>query len=569
MSRVQPKEVRYFNGIQKKKAHIDYELVLFDALRRYEELSGDKRPLGLLRGKQYSKLYDFADSCSEQQYQSATLHFVANQVAALIKKYPWPPDLLDLGPEQRAVEKFLKAEHSCKRTNQWFRASRRSFSPYRYYLERMTNFIRYVLSDTVRYDLIFDACNLSAGASIGVHGNVTNLGRKLSVEKWSATPSSLPYLRAALNRNHHFSVKSMEERNGIVCLQADYCFEEVVYNKIAFVPKTAKIFRPIAVEPLGNGYLQKGVDLFMRYRLKRIGIDLADQDLNRRMAREGSEDGPESFCTIDLSSASDSISIELVREILPTDWFVFLNSIRSPSYKYQGNVVRYEKFCSMGNGFCFPLETLIFAAVCHSVGCGQAGVDYMVYGDDIIVRKPFASKVLDVLKRIGFKPNVSKTFLGGPFRESCGSDWYSGEDVRPFTLDFRLDSLEAIFKFCNLARRNTRCTEFFRESILRLISEVPDRLQFWRPYKGPPNTALDPLDVILPKAKLSWSYDRDLQCHRWYELFFDSVEDRRRYPSWIVMAAALSGSPSVKTFTVRRKTVMRVRSVARSGHSLI
>jgi hypothetical protein len=341
---------------------------------------------------------------------------------------------------------------------------------------------------------------------------------------------------------------------------------QVSSNKVAFVPKTAKTHRSIAVEPLGNGLVQKGIDLEMRKRLKRVGIDLSDQTPNQRLAYHGSILGSAGWATIDLSSASDSVSIELVRELLPPEWFNFLNRVRSPSYSLNGTVYRSEKFCTMGNGFCFPLETLIFAAACQAVTAGVAGRKFLCYGDDIIVPTEHFGAVVNLLRVMGFKTNAKKTFAEGPFRESCGSNWYSGEDVTPFTLDFRLDSVQAVFKFVNLARRNPRTSVFLEDCIHLCLGALPDRLLLWRPYKGAADSGIDPAGLSFTPRY--WKKVKSLQTTSWCELESRPVKDEMTAPAWVVMAAALRGQPSEQLFTYRRKVVWRVRVIARSGDLL-
>jgi hypothetical protein len=180
--------------------------------------------------------------------------------------------------------------------------------------------------------------------------------------------------------------------------------EYVQYNKITCVPKNAKTDRTIAIEPTLNGFLQTGVDRFYKKRLRRIGVDLSSQALNKALARIGSLYG--CYSTIDLSSASDSMSVQLIKELLPADWFSFLDAIRSPSYSLDNKTpVRYEKFCIMGNGFCFPLETLIFRAAVEyvmSVCSIHPNRTCAVYGDDIIVPYECALLLIEVLRDLGF-----------------------------------------------------------------------------------------------------------------------------------------------------------------------
>jgi hypothetical protein len=390
----------------------------------------------------------------------------------------------------------------------------------------------------------------------------------------------VPYLAKALELTPHYAWKNAR-KNGVV-QSVSVSVKDLLTNcrlvdanKIAFVPKTAKTHRSIAVEPLANGFLQKGVDNFMRRRLKRVGIDLSDQTLNQEMARQGSAlwEWEDPFCTLDLTSASDSISVSLVKEVLPPDWFALLDRIRSPSYDLHGATYRSEKFCTMGNGFCFPLETMLFASVCHAITGGRAGVDFMVYGDDIIVRRKFYESVVLFLKRIGFRPNVKKSFDTGPFRESCGANWYAGEDVTPFTLDYALDSLKSLFKFANLARRNTRSKAYLHGCICLVIRQIPDPFLLWRPFKGASDTGLDPVGVEfypLPcTCRSAFKTRRGTWTKEWVELKTDPVTDPLAYPPWVVMAAIMrnigSPTPFEKLFTFRRKTRTRVTRVSRSG----
>jgi len=327
-----------------------------------------------------------------------------------------------------------------------------------------------------------------------------------------------------------------------------------------------KVERPIAVEPLWNGFVQKGVDIYMRDKLARVGIDLTDQTLNQRLAREGSvDDSDEGFVTIDLSSASDSIAIEVVRNLIPHDWFYLLDSIRSQNYMDEsGNISPYHKFCSMGNGFCFPLETLIFAAACSACDAGIPGKDFIVYGDDIIVRKRYAEAVLSLLGRLGFVANANKTFLRGPFRESCGSDWFGGEDVRPFTLDFRFDCIESFFKFLNLSERNVRSTTFFAGVREFIVSLIPPVLRFCRSRDGNVDTGYRVgQDEFLASPYTKWH--KNHQCWSWLELVSTAVQDEwqsLRNANYSHVYSALSGASSASPFTVRRKTRTNVRRVA-------
>jgi hypothetical protein len=200
-------------------------------------------------------------------------------------------------------------------------------------------------------------------------------------------------------------------------------------SRTTTVPKNAKTDRIIAIEPHMNIFVQKGIGALLRHRLKLFGVDLNTQSWNQFLASKAQE---WSLSTIDLKGASDSVSHRLVRYLLPSRWYELLNAARVDFTQLDGRRVPLQKFSSMGNGFTFELETLIFYAAC--LACGAHKSLTAVYGDDIIVEKSVSDKLIEVLDFIGFKTNAKKTFLEGNFFESCGTDWYEGHDVRPIFL---------------------------------------------------------------------------------------------------------------------------------------
>jgi len=164
-------------------------------------------------------------------------------------------------------------------------------------------------------------------------------------------------------------------------------------NRFTTVPKDATKDRGICIEPSLNVYFQLGLGQRLKSRLFNAGLDLLyGQEKHRSWACKASRDG--SLATIDLSSASDTVAYELVRWLLPENWFALLDALRSPLTYVEGKWVHLEKFSSMGNGYTFELETLIFASLCHACGAGSSGVDFLVYGDDIIVPTNVAGRVL-------------------------------------------------------------------------------------------------------------------------------------------------------------------------------
>ena len=228
--------------------------------------------------------------------------------------------------------------------------------------------------------------------------------------------------------------------------------KEVVGSVLGFVPKNAKTHRAICTEPLLNSFVQLGIGKYMRRRLRRFGCNLNSQERNQELARVGSLTNH--LATIDLSSASDTISYMTVMELLPFPWFNLLDTTRSRNYTYQGKTFRFEKFSSMGNGFTFELESLLFLTLARSC-CEYLKIstqDVSVYGDDIIVPVDAVSLLRTILTVFGFKVNEQKSFSNGPFRESCGKDWFLGHSVRPLFLK-RRPTNATLISWCNHIRR--------------------------------------------------------------------------------------------------------------------
>lgn len=509
---------------------------------------------GALRARRLKDILAHCTALLSQQYDSPNEHFVAQQVTSLLRKYPYADSPFD--PEGKAHRVFLAGERKCGQVNRKIRAyrnvvRRERVLPHLSALKQARDYIARVLGE-FNLERVQEKCDFSDGANVGVHGNATNLFQKWKSD-WSVTLPALNYAITSLW--NHMHAREIVLPGTVKChdplLFADVVKKRVSVvdaNKLGFVAKTVEVHRTIAVEPLLNGFLQKGVDVFMRARLRRIGIDLSDQARNAYLAKRGSESWEEadSWVTIDLSNASGSISKELVRLLLPLEWHEYLDAIRSSGFILDGKRQEYESFCSMGNGFCFPLETLIFASFCHAAGCD----DFAVYGDDIIVRRSRALYLIELLAYFGFKVNIQKTFIVGPFRESCGSDYYAGSDVRPFVSDKRLDTLPSIFAAHNGTLRNERTESFFHEFRVFLRKRVSPKYRFvGLNGQQPDSYFVVPQDVFLQSPHAKWDRRTDpksvcLSTWRWKAYLALPVPDPEAVdpPSEVDWYAVLRGA---------------------------
>lgn len=359
----------------------------------------------------------------------------------MFSKYPkW-----DLGIDRQkvALEKFKESEDQCRITNTRFRSPRAWPYGTAAVVHTACRKIQELLGP-------FNWNEAVLGFDFGP-GSTTRLPRKRSDRyyKFSGIPevshNCLPLADAALSYFKLWgqSVKGLGKP--LVVCQG---------NKVVTVPKNAKTDRVIAIEPCMNIFIQKGIGGVIRRRLRKVGINLNDQSKNQELARAGSID--DDLVTIDLSSASDTISYEVVKALLPPDWFDALCACRSEKGVLpSGEVVLYRKFSSMGNGFTFELESLIFWAICSAVRSlnGESDRRLAIYGDDIIVPTGMAAELVTMLQFFGFTVNTKKSHLSGPFRESCGKHFFLGDDVTPIYVRESVDSYPRYIWLCNQLKR--------------------------------------------------------------------------------------------------------------------
>ena len=140
------------------------------------------------------------------------------------------------------------------------------------------------------------------------------------------------------------------------------------------VPKSSVIDSPIEMQPCINMFIQKALGNLIRKRMKGrfcgVGyptLDLNDQSFNQNLARLGSQTG--AICTLDLSSASDLISTNLVSYLIEdTSWLGALYVSRVGLVQFEDGSIRpLEKFSAMGNGYTWELQSAIFYSMVRAV----------------------------------------------------------------------------------------------------------------------------------------------------------------------------------------------------------
>jgi len=253
--------------------------------------------------------------------------------------------------------------------------------------------------------------------------------------------SAVPMAEDEGMRDYVFSLFHESEKQKSLQAEWDVRSEETRMFKpiselaLTFVPKTFKSLRSIMPNTTIGAFYSSGLGQVLFRRLRAAGYDVRTlQREHGRLARMGSITGE--LVTADQSLASDNITSELLQAILPSAWFKAVDlgrvkDIRLPS----GVSVEPLTFMTMGIGFTFALQTLVFLCILKAIDeiyCHSRSAVISVYGDDLIYSRAMHPFVLTHFSRLGLKINVSKTFAEGKFRESCGSDFFAGVDVRPF-----------------------------------------------------------------------------------------------------------------------------------------
>jgi hypothetical protein len=240
--------------------------------------------------------------------------------------------------------------------------------------------------------------------------------------------------------------------------------------RVCLVPKDSRGPRVISCEPAELMYIQQGLmrslyEIIENHPLTRGRVNFSDQGINRELAFIASKTGRQA--TLDLKDASDRVSRELVKRVFPEDWFTCLDACRSENTILPDDrVVELNKFAPMGSSCCFPVEALVFWACAVATLRIVRRIKYLkqledgegfitltpgalrrlnrnesmegkylpnvyVYGDDIICNTGHAALVIEGLEAVGLIVNRSKSYVAGPFRESCGGDYHNGCDVTP------------------------------------------------------------------------------------------------------------------------------------------
>ncbi|UUW21216.1 MAG: RNA replicase beta chain [Leptochloa chinensis fiers-like virus 1] len=377
--------------------------------------------------------------------------------------------------------------------------------------------IAHILGDCPDSLVWTDLCQWSGGSTVDKRRG-TPAPEKMS-SRMTVTSGAFPWISAVLGHDPHWCKANHLDIVGPCCLlPSEFTF--VKGGKFGTVPKDALTNRTIETQPTANIYLQKGIGAYMRRKLKRFGVDLDDQLKNQQLASYAER---LNLATIDLKAASNSLSVKLVETLLPLDWWLLLDSLRTTFCVFDRNrAQRLEMFSSMGNGFTFELESLIFYAVATAVNesLGLADFYTAIYGDDIIVPAVAAPLLTEVLAHLGFDVNAAKSFTAGSFYESCGKHYFRGIEVTPAYQKENLDSgrnTAEVIRMHNRLYRWSMRTGVKIPKTLRLLSGQVEAntTDLVRIMSGSQNlkTRKKAKSIDVPRIPHYRADDRGLLCH--------------------------------------------------------
>lgn len=222
-------------------------------------------------------------------------------------------------------------------------------------------------------------------------------------------------------------------QSGSFCLWGPKGHHSNSFSRLIAVPKDERGPRLIAAEPAAMMFAQQGLGRALMHYIEKESpargrINFTDQTVNGNISKDLA------YATLDLKDASDLVHIEHI-ELLFMDQSVLLQRLLNRRSKVcrlpNGNDILPQCYATMGNALCFPIESIVFyCLVCGILRAnGVYKRDVFVYGDDIIVRRELAEKVIDGLTRVGLRVNNTKCCYKTPFRESCGFEWWDGYPV--------------------------------------------------------------------------------------------------------------------------------------------
>jgi len=341
-------------------------------------------------------------------------------------------------------------------------------------------------------------------------------------------------------------------------------------SKLISVPKTSTSRRTITIEPCLNMLFQQALNGMIRDRFRNdrylsLSLSLDDQSASQEMALSSSY--TRSFATVDLSAASDRLSLSLVSNVFAHDKLLLdeLLAHRTTHVSIDKKLLRLKKYAGMGNATTFPVQSFVFLVLSVQAlhiawdkpptrnSCRKALSLIRVYGDDIILPSTAYRALCRILAQHGLKVNELKSFVDSRFRESCGCDAYNGVEITPIYVRKQVNDLRDPSTLASLV---ATANQLFLKCYYRAANYLKDEIEL----------AVGKLPLVSQTSNgLGW-YTRynAYECGRWnqkfhrYDIRTICLRERKQDD-------ALDGYPALLKYFLEAKSPLRdfQRSVRR------
>lgn len=281
--------------------------------------------------------------------------------------------------------------------------------------------------------------------------------------------------------------------------------------KAVAVPKSYKAARIIAEEDSTRQWMLQAI----RVRLERLikankysdFIALENQGHNQRIAYESSFNMQ--YATVDLSSASDSLSMALFAEVFPQSVVTDVRNWRSSKVAIEDKVYATHMCATSGSAVCFCIESILFWAIARlatDTVASYLGIECLpphAYGDDTIIDVRAYDTFVDFLTMLGFTVNEDKSFTWPSlYRESCGVEFWDGVECTSLywprkPIDDSIPSIESLVKLHNALYEYWDVHVFLKKCLRRIIPKdffTTSTLE--RALDCDPTDLLDPVEVV-------------------------------------------------------------------------
>ena len=325
-----------------------YKDHILDLCRVFDSMCGDNAASNALtRGECLPSIYPCPNVSHFTYYTQA-------QRIALLKKGFLLNPVVD--PETKALETFMSCEANNRLTNEKIRLRKFTFEE-RSLLERARAICYRILGPMPgRPHLSF-----TTGASVLLKAKDAHVINKMRLPL-EVSKTSGGYVKQALHHAGAFAFHlalcqgAIRRHKGSIEVISDIKFVEVPHTEVFFVDKTSETKRICMKERTGDMLLQRGYGKLIATKLKKFSGDLeyrpskhkwlCEAHFSKGCDKSSFYNDLYSIATIDIANASNSLAYELVKFLVPPDWFDKLNQCRSRSCTLPDGTVHYLEIFS-------------------------------------------------------------------------------------------------------------------------------------------------------------------------------------------------------------------------------